>query len=55
MELYVSDTVLYNCTGRLPHFRPSLKERMKREKPQGRNGKVTVRRVTPEEMEKLWK
>ena len=53
-ELNVRDTILYTCTGRLPHYTPSLKERMKREKPSGGNGKCKVTKVSSEEMERLW-
>ena len=55
VDLYVSDTILYVITGKLPHYTPSLKERMSREKPGGRNGRCVVKKVTPEEMESLWK
>ena len=51
---YVRDTVLYICTGRLPHRAPTLKEKMRSQRPSGRNGKCVVRKVPPDEMERLW-
>lgn len=53
-DLYVRDTKLYTCTGRLLHFTLSNAGKMKRERPSGRNGRVEVRVVSKEEMEKLW-
>lgn len=62
MEHYVSDTELTIIRKPIdrstPHYQHSRKvssrTKMRREKPSGHHGKVTVYKVSKEVMEKLW-